>query len=69
MIYKSKKEKDRAIMQFVGDCVVNGMRKSKAIVAAQEEFGISQATVYLAIRRNKKRTSEEPKFNGSVYNG
>lgn len=70
MIYKSKKEKDQAIVQFVGDCVVNGMKKNQAIIAAQEEFNIqSPATVYLAIRRTKKRHMEEALKCGGVYNG
>lgn len=66
MIYKSKKEKDQAIVQFVGDCVTKrGLKKSQAVLVAMEEFNIlSPATVYLAIRRSKKRHSMEEQQNG-----
>ena len=64
MTYKSKKEKDQAVLQFIGNCIVNGMKKSEAVERAQAEFNISIATVYLSIRRCKKRHSLE---NGGQY--
>ena len=56
MIYKSKKEKDAAVLQFVGEEVMKGKSKMQAIAAAQEKFCIgSPATVYCCIRRCIKR--------------
>ena len=59
MIYKSKIDKDQAILQYVGDCISKGVKKSQAIIMAQDKFCIgSPATVYLAIRRTIKRRQE-----------
>ena len=60
MVYKCKRDYDRAVLQFVGDEVMKGKSKVRAVEAAQDKFYIaSAATVYLCIRRAREHWRRE----------
>lgn len=60
MVYKSKKEYYQAVIQFLGDCLMNGMPKGQAVAATQEQFSIaSHDTVYKIVRRVIRRHEEQ----------
>ena len=60
MVYKCKRDYDRAVLQFVGDQMMSGKSKVRAIEAAQDKFYIgSPATVYLCIRRARMHWERE----------
>ena len=69
MIYKCKMDYYKAVIQFYGDCVVNGMSKGEANKATREHFSIaSPDTLYKIIRRVKRRNEENNKsMEGGNY--
>ena len=68
MVYKSKMEYYRTVIQFYGDCIAKGMLKGEANKATREKFSIaSPDTIYKIIRRVVKRRSDENM--GGLANG
>lgn len=71
MIYKSKnEERNQAIIQFIGDCVIKKvMNRRMAVAEAAKTFNLSEPQIYYIIRRqiklsNYKKENMEVRQNG-----